>query len=172
MQTRWKLTIGMVVAGCLYPGGDALPHGGGMDRFGDAAHEEPGAKATGPLEPYEDPFDVWPLNLIGRWNETPDKVEAARLALAEEIEAARRAGAPRERLMEMDAGMHRLEVRLAMARKRQERDTMRRDGRTSQAEELDREIHELKSKLAVMEGKESAPQREARQSMPRNHPDD
>lgn len=139
--TLWMLLTGLAITR------DALAHGGGMDR----SHDEEEASSTEPLQPYDDPFDVWPLNLVGHWNETPENVQASQDAIRQELESVNRVSTPREKLVELEEKMRQLDVRSSIARKRVERDTMRKDGRRSQAEELDREIHELKSQLAVLE---------------------
>lgn len=119
-------------------------HGGGghgMD-MGEGGKGHEGGKEEGPPTPYEDPLDFWPFTRHS--NETPEDVEKRRASLLAQLEESRGRGASPQVLRNLDIEVRKLDLDLEIARKRRDRDTMRKDGRREQAEILETEIHQLK----------------------------
>lgn len=138
----------MVILSCVVLVGQSLAHGSGEMDFGSDSHGGEEAPSTSPPEPYEDPLSFWPFTLLQ--NESPEKVEARRQKLLADMEQARREG--RSDSGALETRLRNLEIELEIARKRRDRDTMRKDGRREQAVVLDDEIHELKRKLEAVAG--------------------
>lgn len=128
-------------------GGGGMGFGGGAGHSDFSAHGPTEAGSTEKNLPDDDPLDFWPFNTLGHRNDKSAAVEKRRSALRLEAARARQEGHPAEKVLELDRRLRRTEVEYEIARKREERDTMRRDGRRDQAESLDREIHLLKRKL-------------------------